>query len=181
MLGQAKVPLMHTMHTHAHTPLHTHPHLHTQQGDESRHSELRARVCSLMADRPDDFAPFVEDDQTLDAYLTRMRKEGVWAGHMELQVREGWGHHLYVCPPPAHTHTLTTPAPLTCWWWLTKRQPTPPSSSSSFSCSSSSAASPCCCRPPACCWRSILLYIRQISPAGVSPTLHKVKHASDLQ
>jgi len=43
-------------------------------------------VVALISERADDFAPFVEDDQSLDAYLARMRREGVWAGHMELQV-----------------------------------------------------------------------------------------------
>lgn len=75
--------------TRAHTclPVNTPKHYTTNaQGDEGRHSQLRAEVCSLMADQPDAFAPFVEDDQTLDSYLSRMRREGVWAGHMELQV-----------------------------------------------------------------------------------------------
>lgn len=44
-----------------------------------------------MHDKADDFAPFVEDDQTLDTYLARMKREGVWAGHMELQVGGGGG------------------------------------------------------------------------------------------
>jgi OTU domain-containing protein 3 len=61
------------------------------QGDEGQHSELRAQVCALMAEQAEDFAPFVEDDQTLETYLARMKREGVWAGHMELQVGVlGW-------------------------------------------------------------------------------------------
>jgi hypothetical protein len=39
-----------------------------------------------MTEQADGFAPFVEDDQTLETYLARMKREGVWAGHMELQV-----------------------------------------------------------------------------------------------
>jgi hypothetical protein len=58
-----------------------------RQGDEGQHSDLRARVCALMEDRADDFAPFVEDGGSLADHLGRMRREGVWAGHMELQAR----------------------------------------------------------------------------------------------
>eukprot|EP00775_Hariotina_reticulata_P002160 gene2160-2478_t len=55
------------------------------QGDESGYSSLRGRVVALMKEREEDFAPFVEDDQSFEAYIARMKKEGVWAGHMELQ------------------------------------------------------------------------------------------------
>jgi hypothetical protein len=30
--------------------------------------------------------PIVEDDTSLDDHMNRVKKEGVWAGHMELQV-----------------------------------------------------------------------------------------------
>eukprot|EP00878_Enallax_costatus_P046915 GHUV01057234.1.p1 GENE.GHUV01057234.1~~GHUV01057234.1.p1 ORF type:complete len:165 (+),score=47.85 GHUV01057234.1:554-1048(+) len=54
-------------------------------GNESKHSSLRAQVVALMKEQEEDFAPFVEDNQPFDAYIGRMKKEGVWAGHMELQ------------------------------------------------------------------------------------------------
>lgn len=55
------------------------------QGDESDHSSLRQRIVAFMCDHAEDFSPFVEDDQGFDKYAARMRREGVWAGHMELQ------------------------------------------------------------------------------------------------
>lgn len=83
--------------TRPHAPSAFHPPPLPLQGDESRHSELRGQVCGLMRERGDDFAPFVEDDLTLDAHLARMRKEGVWAGHMELQVGRVWGRVGWLC------------------------------------------------------------------------------------
>jgi hypothetical protein len=44
------------------------------QGNEHQHSSLRARVVGLMQSREDDFAPFVEDDQSFAAYTARMKK-----------------------------------------------------------------------------------------------------------
>ena len=38
-----------------------------------------------MRTNPDDFAPFVEDDESFDRYLDRMESEGTWGGNMELQ------------------------------------------------------------------------------------------------
>ncbi|KAI8477500.1 MAG: hypothetical protein J3K34DRAFT_515825 [Monoraphidium minutum] len=55
------------------------------EGDEGRHVELRQRACDLMEARREGFEPFVEDDQGFDTYIKRMRKDGVWGGHMELQ------------------------------------------------------------------------------------------------
>ncbi|GBF88560.1 hypothetical protein Rsub_01275 [Raphidocelis subcapitata] len=53
-------------------------------GEEGRHEALRQRACDLMEARQGEFEPFVEDDQAFDAYLKRMRKDGVWGGHLEL-------------------------------------------------------------------------------------------------
>ncbi|EFJ40092.1 hypothetical protein VOLCADRAFT_100184, partial [Volvox carteri f. nagariensis] len=54
------------------------------QGDERQHVQLRQRVVSYMLDHQDDFAPFVEDDERFDSYVARMKKDGVWAGYMEV-------------------------------------------------------------------------------------------------
>lgn len=54
-------------------------------GDEGRHIELRQGTCDLMVERREAFEPFVEDDQGFETYIKRMRKDGVWGGHMELQ------------------------------------------------------------------------------------------------
>ncbi|KIZ06508.1 OTU domain-containing protein 3 [Monoraphidium neglectum] len=55
------------------------------EGDEGRHTDLRQRACDLMVERREEFEPFVEDDQGFETYIKRMRKDGVWGGHMELQ------------------------------------------------------------------------------------------------
>jgi hypothetical protein len=46
------------------------------QGNEQQHSSLRACVVGLMQAREEDFAPFVEDDQSFAGYTARMRKVG---------------------------------------------------------------------------------------------------------
>jgi len=51
-----------------------HPSCLALQGDESSHSSLRGRVVALMTEREEDFAPFVEDDQSFETYIARMKK-----------------------------------------------------------------------------------------------------------
>eukprot|EP00350_Pseudokeronopsis_sp_OXSARD2_P013266 CAMPEP_0170541626 /NCGR_PEP_ID=MMETSP0211-20121228/1316_1 /TAXON_ID=311385 /ORGANISM="Pseudokeronopsis sp., Strain OXSARD2" /LENGTH=44 /DNA_ID= /DNA_START= /DNA_END= /DNA_ORIENTATION= len=33
----------------------------------------------------DDFAPFIEDDETIDQYLDDIAKDGEWGGQLEIQ------------------------------------------------------------------------------------------------
>ncbi|KAG1657729.1 hypothetical protein FOA52_011991 [Chlamydomonas sp. UWO 241] len=54
------------------------------EGSESGHALLRARVMDHIQENKDDYAPFVEDDEPFEKYVKRMRKDGCWAGHMEL-------------------------------------------------------------------------------------------------
>ncbi|PNH06783.1 OTU domain-containing protein 3 [Tetrabaena socialis] len=54
------------------------------QGSEAVHVALRQRVVSYMAEREDEFAPFVEDDESFGTYMARIKKDGVWAGYMEV-------------------------------------------------------------------------------------------------
>eukprot|EP00798_Chlamydomonas_sp_ICE-L_P015261 gene15262-21344_t len=54
------------------------------KGNEGLHTKLRKQVVDYMRETPDDFAPFVEDDETLESYLKRMQKDGIWAGNMEV-------------------------------------------------------------------------------------------------
>ena len=49
------------------------------------HAELRERVCDYLERNADDFKPFVEDDEYWEQYLARMRREGTWAGNVEVQ------------------------------------------------------------------------------------------------
>ncbi|GLI63326.1 hypothetical protein VaNZ11_006243 [Volvox africanus] len=54
------------------------------QGDERQHVQIRQRVVSYMVEHQEDFTPFVEDDESFDSYIARMKKDGVWAGYMEV-------------------------------------------------------------------------------------------------
>ncbi|KAG2496057.1 hypothetical protein HYH03_005976 [Edaphochlamys debaryana] len=53
-------------------------------GDEGVHPQLRHRVVSYMVEHEEDFAPFVEDDESFGTYVARMKKDGTWAGYMEV-------------------------------------------------------------------------------------------------
>jgi hypothetical protein len=44
------------------------------QGNEGMHVELRGRVVDYIREHRDEFAPFVEDDESIDGYVSRMRK-----------------------------------------------------------------------------------------------------------
>lgn len=54
-------------------------------GGEEGHEGLREEVCEFMDDNKDDFAPFVEEDESWDGYIERMREPGEWGGNLELQ------------------------------------------------------------------------------------------------
>eukprot|EP00871_Galdieria_phlegrea_P005731 jgi/Galph1/645/GphlegSOOS_G5308.1 len=54
-------------------------------GSERFYVQLREQVCDYIALHEDYFKDFVEDNQTLEEYLKEMRKDGTWAGNMELQ------------------------------------------------------------------------------------------------
>ncbi|KAG2430861.1 hypothetical protein HXX76_009835 [Chlamydomonas incerta] len=54
------------------------------KGEEKAHAELRARIVAFMSEHEDDFAPFVEDDESFGSYIARMKKDGTWAGYMEV-------------------------------------------------------------------------------------------------
>ncbi len=43
-----------------------------------------SQVVDFMREHPDDFAPFIEDDESFSSYLSRMKRDGVWAGNLEL-------------------------------------------------------------------------------------------------
>lgn len=47
-------------------------------------SPPRPACCCLQA-HEEDFAPFVEDDVKFADYVKMMRKDGMWAGNIELQ------------------------------------------------------------------------------------------------
>ncbi|GAB4817133.1 hypothetical protein N2152v2_004179 [Parachlorella kessleri] len=54
-------------------------------GNEASHGQLRAKVMAHVEANSEQYEPFVEDDEPFAKYLARMRKDGTWAGHIELQ------------------------------------------------------------------------------------------------
>ena len=56
-----------------------------RDGSEIHHLDVREEVCEYMEKHEEDFRPFVEDDEEWSVYLARMRKDGSWAGNMEVQ------------------------------------------------------------------------------------------------
>ena len=53
-------------------------------GCPHEHPSLRTLAVDFMAQHPDDFAPFMEDDELFEDYLSRMRRDKVWGGQQEL-------------------------------------------------------------------------------------------------
>ncbi len=37
-----------------------------------------------MREQPEQYSPFIEDDEPWERYLARMKKDGTWAGHVEV-------------------------------------------------------------------------------------------------
>jgi len=56
-----------------------------RDGCERANLLLRDECCLYMEQNEEDFRPFVEDDEEWEHYLRRMRKDGTWAGNMEVQ------------------------------------------------------------------------------------------------
>lgn len=48
--------------------------LHVPQGEAGDHLALRGRIVSFMRQHPDDFAPFIEEDEAFEQYCKRMAK-----------------------------------------------------------------------------------------------------------
>jgi len=53
------------------------------EGDQNKHDKYRSKCLEFMETNPDDFKPFVFDEEYPD-YLKRMRKDGEWGGNLEL-------------------------------------------------------------------------------------------------
>jgi OTU domain-containing protein 3 len=55
------------------------------EGSQAHHVRIRDEVVTYMAANPDDFAPFAAIEATdFSSYCSRMRRDGVWGGHLEL-------------------------------------------------------------------------------------------------
>ncbi|KAF9331353.1 hypothetical protein BG006_005776 [Podila minutissima] len=52
-------------------------------GSERNHAELRAEVCKYIADNADHFKSFM-DNETVEAHVAQMRKNGTYGGNIEL-------------------------------------------------------------------------------------------------
>jgi OTU domain-containing protein 3 len=55
------------------------------EGDNGDHLHYRTKVVDYIQQHEDNFKPFIEDDESLNDYITRMRRDGTWAGNIELQ------------------------------------------------------------------------------------------------
>ena len=54
-------------------------------GNEDMHEDLRVMAVEHMRRHPEDFTPFIEDDEEFDKYLARMSNLSTWGGNLELQ------------------------------------------------------------------------------------------------
>lgn len=54
-------------------------------GTEQSHQKLRQRACDYMIRHKESFHHFVDDEQSFDDYVNKMRTDGIWADHLELQ------------------------------------------------------------------------------------------------
>eukprot|EP00347_Sterkiella_histriomuscorum_P016120 403354413 len=56
------------------------------EGNEKLHRKYRQEAIEYIEANKEMYAPFIEDDETIDQYLGDMAKDGTWGGQMELQV-----------------------------------------------------------------------------------------------
>lgn len=49
------------------------------------HRKYRQEAVDYIEEHKDEFAPFIEDDETIDQYLADMSRDGVWGGQLEIQ------------------------------------------------------------------------------------------------
>eukprot|EP00752_Nemacystus_decipiens_P004306 g3935.t1 len=54
------------------------------EGRPQDHSDIRAKVMDHIESNRDSFEPYMEDDESFDDYLGRMRGDAEWGGHQEL-------------------------------------------------------------------------------------------------
>lgn len=53
-------------------------------GNEEFHGKYRQEILNYISDRQDHFSLFIEDDETFDQYVQRMRTDGEWGDQPEL-------------------------------------------------------------------------------------------------
>jgi len=55
------------------------------EGNPNKHPTYRKRICEFIDTNRDDYEPFLEDDELWEEYMPRMKANGTWGGHMEIQ------------------------------------------------------------------------------------------------
>lgn len=53
-------------------------------GNQELHLAFRKRIMKYIEEHGDHFRLFMEDDESFEAYMTRMSEDGEWGGHQEL-------------------------------------------------------------------------------------------------
>ena len=48
------------------------------------HRKYRDDAVQYIEEHKEDFAPFIEDDETIDQYLADIVKDSTWGGQMEI-------------------------------------------------------------------------------------------------
>ena len=54
------------------------------ENNEKNYKSYREMCINYMKENPDEFSPFIEDDETFDKYLERMDEDGEWGGNLEI-------------------------------------------------------------------------------------------------
>ena len=66
-------------------------------GDVSMHAVVRKKCCQHLSMHRKHFKNFVGDDKSFESYLTRMSKDCVWGGHMEIiAMEEIWDRQIMI-------------------------------------------------------------------------------------
>lgn len=51
----------------------------------SLHHYVRQKVCTYIWTRRESFLPFLDEGENINAYVSKMRRDGTWGGNLELQ------------------------------------------------------------------------------------------------
>jgi OTU domain-containing protein 3 len=54
------------------------------EGNEKLHRKFRDAIVDHFEQNKDLYAPFIEDDETIDQYLADIEKDGTWGGQLEI-------------------------------------------------------------------------------------------------
>ena len=54
------------------------------EGNEKLHRKYRQEAVDYLEQNKEHYAPFIEDDETIDQYIADMSRDGVWGGQLEI-------------------------------------------------------------------------------------------------